>query len=112
MQRADIFLARERRRLPMQHEGGRFAPLAHHFDLAPADVAIPSGPQRFHRGFLRCKPRRVALIAWYAARFAILDLAFGEHARTKALTGALADKRALDAIDFDDVDAGAQDVRH
>src|SRR5215469_14410426 len=112
MKDADVFLARECRRLPMQHESGRFAALAHHFDLAPADVAVPSGAQRLHRCFFCCKSRRIALIAWHAARFAILDFAFSEYARTKTLPGALAQKRALDTVDFNCVDAGAQDLRH
>jgi hypothetical protein len=86
------------------------ATLTHHFDLAPADIAIPSGAHRLHRRLLGGEAGGIALVARSSARFAVGDFAFGVHALAEALAGARAGECALDALDLDQVDPGAENA--
>src|ERR1700724_213709 len=85
--------------------------LAHYLDFAPAVVPLPSGAHRFHLCFFGRKTRRIALKAAAAARLAVGDFTRCEDARPKPLPGKRTFERLLYAIDFNGVDARA-DNRH
>src|SRR5258708_34679956 len=83
----DCAAGREGRGLAGQFDRGRLATLAHDFNIAPADVTIPSSAERLHRGLLRGKARRVTLEASAAARFAIGNFALSKDSRAKTFSG-------------------------
>src|ERR1700733_11819056 len=112
MKSHDAFARCERGRFAMQRDRRGLAALAHHFDLGPSDVAIPSGAHRLHRGFFRGETRGIALIARLAARLAVGNFTRSVDAFAKALAGYRVAERALDPLHFDHVDAGSDDVRH
>jgi len=58
--------------------------------------------------FLGGGARGVTLVARPPARFAVGDLALGVDAIAEAFAGARAGERALDALDLDHVDSGAE----
>src|SRR5258707_683426 len=88
------------------------AALAHDFDFAPSDVAIPSGAERLHRRLFRGEATGVALIARISARLAICYFAVGEHACAKPCPGQRTIDRPLDAIDLDQIDSSSENSRH
>src|SRR5579875_3690775 len=100
------------RGLAAEADGRSAAALAMDFDLAPADVAVPSSTQRLHGRLFRGETGGVALIARAAARFAVSDLAGSVDAGAKARPGRGALERLLDAVHFDQVDSGSCNMRH
>lgn len=82
------------------------ARLAYYLDLQPGDAVADSGPQRFRGCFLGCKPGCEAFRG-----FALLEAISLLGCRVDLVKepGAEAIHRTLDAVDFDHIDAGADD---
>ena len=60
-----------------QFQRGLATGFAHHLDVDPTHAARPSGPEGFHRGFLRSEPSRKSFGA-VAMSFAVADFRGGE----------------------------------
>src|SRR5579883_1046081 len=101
----------ELRRLAVQTNQRRPAPLPRHFDLLPSRMPIPAGAKRLHRRLLGGKPRRVALVTRAPASFAISPFASGEDAPPKPLARNRVAERSRDPLDFDYVNPRT-DNRH
>jgi hypothetical protein len=98
-------------RLAVKRDSRRVTAFADDLDLAPADVAIPAGADRLHHRLFCREAGCVTLITRTAARFAVSDLAVRENTAAKTKSRCWMGKRVFYAIDFDNIDAGA-DYRH
>ena len=87
-------------------QGGTLAGEAPDFQFSPRDAVLDAGAEGFGSGFLGGKARRKTLGSGDFGA-AIRNFLFGKHAVEESVAETL--NRALDARDFDEVDAGSHE---
>jgi hypothetical protein len=92
--------------LAMKLNGGTLAFAAHDFNIAPADAMVPSRAQGLHAGFFGGEAGGVTLKTVGLA-LAVLDFAFRKDATKEAVAEAF--DALANAVDFGDINAGAED---
>src|SRR5262249_24947986 len=92
-------------------DGRGMAALARDFDFTPANVAVPSGAHRLHRGLFCGESRGITLKPSPPSRLAVSDFALGENTGAKTLASVWARQRTFDTFNFDQINSSTDD-RH